>query len=51
MNYNGTQTIRISKANYDLLMAYKEKTGISVTAFANKAISEKIKRIKSKKKV
>ncbi len=46
-----TITIRIDAEILAEVTKYKEKTGIPITAFVNKSVSEKLKRIKSKKKL
>lgn len=50
MNANNTQTIRITAATYVQLADHKKKTGLPITTFVEKAIHEKFKRIKAKKK-
>ena len=51
MSTKNYTSIRLSTAIYNDLKERRQQTGISVIAFVEKAVAEKIKRIKSKKKI
>ncbi len=46
-----TKSIKVFEDALKKVQDYKEKTGVSITVFFSKAADEKIKRIKSKKKL
>ena len=50
MNADNTTSVRLPNEIVGLVKQYKEKTGVPIATFFAKAASEKLKRIKSKKK-
>ncbi len=46
-----TKSIKVLTEVLDKVQLHKDKSGVSITAFFSKAADEKLKRIKSKKKL
>jgi hypothetical protein len=51
MNADNTTSVKLKTVIVQEVAKHKEKTGLPIATFINRATEEKLKRIKSKKKV
>ncbi len=50
MNANNTTSVKLNTSLVQEVAKHKEKTGLPIATFINRATEEKLKRIKAKKK-